>query len=208
MWRTTRGLGYQNGFLQNDIALSTFHAVPLASSYLHLCVAVHRSMELTKEGLKKMCRDSGLYSSPALNDKLYLHYKVRTKISYIFFRARVSEYLSQDRSAVYLVETITCMCTLGPPFPVVVKSMNAVTLLYVDPKVLLSGQGIRQIQNLEEYTGLRVLWLEGNGLSRLEGMEAQTEMKTLYAQENLIEKIEGLDSFLLVSELTCRQPSL
>ncbi|CAM9194508.1 unnamed protein product [Ectocarpus fasciculatus] len=91
-------------------------------------------MDLTKATLKKICRDSGLYSSPSLNDKLYLHYK-----------------------------------------------------------------GIRQIQNLEEYTGLRVLWLEGNGLSKLEGMEAQTQMKTLYAHENLIEKIEGLDSFLEAS---------
>lgn len=33
-------------------------------------------MELTKADLKQMCKDDGLYSSPALNDKLYLHYKV------------------------------------------------------------------------------------------------------------------------------------
>lgn len=33
-------------------------------------------MELTKLSLKKLCRDDGLYATPALNDKLYLHYKV------------------------------------------------------------------------------------------------------------------------------------
>ncbi|CAM9800164.1 unnamed protein product, partial [Sphacelaria rigidula] len=93
-------------------------------------------MELTKATLKKICRDDGLYSFPALNDKLYLHYK-----------------------------------------------------------------GIRNLENLEEYTGLRVLWLEGNGLTKLQGMEAQTEMRTLYAQENLIENIEGLDSFLQLDTL-------
>ncbi len=84
--------------------------------------------EITPKVLKDLCRKQGLYNTPHLNDKLYLHYK-----------------------------------------------------------------GFRVIQNLQEYTGLRVLWLEGNGLERVEGLEAQTDMRTLYLQENLIERIENLE---------------
>ncbi|CAM9642086.1 unnamed protein product [Chrysoparadoxa australica] len=86
-------------------------------------------MELTKEFIKKTCKENKLYNTPSINDKLYLHYK-----------------------------------------------------------------GFRKIQNLDEYTGLKVLWLEGNGLSKIEGLEHQDLLKTLYLQENLIEKIEGLEN--------------
>jgi hypothetical protein len=83
---------------------------------------------MTPKVLKDLCRKQGLYNTPSLNDKLYLHYK-----------------------------------------------------------------GFRTIQSLQEYTGLRVLWLEGNGLDRIEGLEAQADMRTLYLQENLIERIENLE---------------
>ena len=32
-------------------------------------------MQMTKPVLKKLCREGKLYSTPSLNDKLYLHYK-------------------------------------------------------------------------------------------------------------------------------------
>ncbi|KAG6580362.1 dynein assembly factor axonemal [Phytophthora cinnamomi] len=97
-------------------------------------------MEMEKKLLKKLCRDNDLYVTPAINDKLYLHYK-----------------------------------------------------------------GFRSIKNLEEYTGLKVLWLEGNGLPRIEGLEHQTELRTLYLHENLIQKIEGLESQLLLDTLNLSQ---
>jgi dynein assembly factor 1 len=58
---------------------------------------------------------------------------------------------------------------------------------------------------LEEYTGLKVLWLEGNGLPRIEGLENQKELRTLYLHENLIQKIEGLESQLLLDTLNLSQ---
>ncbi len=85
-------------------------------------------VDLTKDVLKKLCRDLSLYSTPYLNDKLYLHYK-----------------------------------------------------------------GYRKIQSLEEYTGLKVLWLEGNGFLTIEGLTHQTKLRSLFLQENLISKIEGLE---------------
>ena len=84
-------------------------------------------MEMTAKKLKELCRKDSLYSTPYLNDKLYLHYK-----------------------------------------------------------------GFRRVESLEEYTGLKVLWLEGNGLGAIQGLEAQAALRTLYLQENLIERLEGL----------------
>jgi dynein assembly factor 1 len=85
-------------------------------------------VEMDKPTLKAICRELDLYLTPAINDKLYLHYK-----------------------------------------------------------------GFREIQNLEEYTGLKVLWLEGNGLSKIQGLRQQKELRTLYLHENLIQKIENLE---------------
>jgi dynein assembly factor 1 len=86
-------------------------------------------MEMTKAKLKELARKDGLYSTPYLNDKLFLHYK-----------------------------------------------------------------GFREIANLDEYTGLKVLWLEGNGLGAITGLEHQRELTTLYLHENVIETIEGLEA--------------
>jgi hypothetical protein len=86
-------------------------------------------IEMTPAILKKYCKENGLYSTPSINDKIYLHYK-----------------------------------------------------------------GFRSIQSLEEYTGLKCLWLEGNGLSKIEGLEKQTILRTLFLQENILEKIENLDA--------------
>ena len=112
----------------NDTSSATLEYIRIQFSWK----SFHPKMagtEMTASLLRKYCKDNGLYSTPSINDKLYLHYK-----------------------------------------------------------------GFRCIQNLEEYTGLRCIWLEGNGLSRIEGLEKQTNLRTLFLQENIIEKIENLEA--------------
>ncbi len=92
------------------------------------CLLICADVLLFRSALKNLCKEHKLYTTPSINDKLYLHYK-----------------------------------------------------------------GFNRIQNLEEYTGLKALWLEGNGLSKIEGLENQTALRSLYLQENLFEEIEGLE---------------
>lgn len=70
---------------------------------------------ITKEYLKKMCKEQRLYITPELNDKLYLHYK-----------------------------------------------------------------GFMQLENLDEYTGLKALWMEGNAIKKLENLEKLVNLRCLY----------------------------
>lgn len=85
--------------------------------------------KMTKKAIMDQCKRNKLYSTPRLNDVLYLHF-----------------------------------------------------------------QGFPKIENLEDYTGLKCLWLESNAISTIEGLDNQPNLKSLFLQNNLISKIENLEN--------------
>ncbi|XP_052121970.1 dynein axonemal assembly factor 1 [Frankliniella occidentalis] len=98
---------------------------------------------MTKESLRRLCKETKGYLTPHLNDILYLHYK-----------------------------------------------------------------GYSKIENLEEYTGLKCLWLESNGISCIENLEAQRELRSLYLHHNLIGTIENLEHLELLDTLNLSHNTL
>lgn len=58
----------------------------------------------------------------------------------------------------------------------------------------LHYKGFESVENLEEFTELKVLYIEGNAIGKIENLGFCSKLKCLYMQENLIRKMENLEN--------------
>eukprot|EP01060_Flectonema_neradi_P041099 TRINITY_DN9627_c0_g1_i3.p1 TRINITY_DN9627_c0_g1~~TRINITY_DN9627_c0_g1_i3.p1 ORF type:complete len:237 (+),score=37.21 TRINITY_DN9627_c0_g1_i3:36-746(+) len=74
----------------------------------------------------------------------------------------------------------------------VCKETGFYTTPELNEKLYLQCKGYSEIGGLEEYTGVRALWLEGNCISEIKGIENCRELLTLYLSRNMIPELTGL----------------
>lgn len=64
----------------------------------------------------------------------------------------------------------------------------------LNDKLYLHFKGFHRIENLEPFTGLKVIYLESNAVEKIEGLDTLTQLRCLYLHENCVRKIEGLEA--------------
>ena len=136
---------------------------------------------MTKKELKKVALEHGGYSTPALNDQLYLHYKGYRKIEnldeYINLKA-----LWLDSNGFHTVENL--------------NHLEYLRCLFLQRNLLT------KIQNLQGLKNLVQLDLSENRITKIEGLSCLPTLSTLNISKNALSDADSISHLAECRQLT------
>lgn len=113
---------------------------------------------LTERYLKLLCEENGQFSTPALNDTLYLHYKAFKKI--------------ENLESYYNIKSIWLECN-GISKIENLECFKKLKMIY------LHQNTIKKIENLNCLTNLVTINLSCNMIQKIEGLEGLVNLRNL-----------------------------
>ena len=160
---------------------------------------------MTPKALKDICKKHNLYSTPSLNDKLYLQYKGFSEIQNLDVYTGLRCVWLEGNGIQHIkgLEKCTELRTLYLHENCIEKIENLETLVLLDT-LNLNKNCVQKIENLSMLPNLHNLLLSHNKLSTYEDVEHLKDCKGLQSidlQQNKIDDIRILDLFKQIPDL-------
>lgn len=137
--------------------------------------------EMTQKELRRICKDTDGYSTPYLNDKLYLHYKGFRKMENLeeYYGVKV---LYLEGNGFTKIEGLS-KCT-------------ELRCLYIHENLL------ERIEGLEGLEGMDTINVNNNYITKIENLECCPKLNTVQMQNNRLQKLDDLKGFLKAPSLS------
>jgi len=136
---------------------------------------------ITKQYLKNLCDAHDLYTTPSLNERLFVHHKgfqtIQNLDDYINLKV-----LYLDHNSIKQIENLHML-----------KNLRG---LYLQNNI------IEKIEGLDELTNLRALNLSHNRLTKIENLEKLTNLENLDVSNNYLENSEAIRGLTECPSLT------
>jgi|JI6StandDraft_1071083.scaffolds.fasta_scaffold02593_21 dynein assembly factor 1 len=133
---------------------------------------VNGHVVMSLKNLEKCCEEEGLYATPELNDKLYLHFKGFHKIDNLL-RFTELKALWLNNNAITTIENLS-YC-------------RQMVTLYLNNNI------IKKIEGLDNLELLCILNLSHNRIERIEGLASLRKLNSLAISHNLLTTAESLE---------------